>query len=134
MANKVSKRQQKQKELVLEQLRKVPIVQACCDRIGISRATYYRWHKEDKSFSKEAEKAISEGVQLVNELAESKVIAGIQDNNTTMCIFWLKNRHNAYRDKLQLSANKPKEEALSKEEQKLVERALKLIKSNQQKK
>jgi len=133
MTNKIIKRQHKQKELILEQLRKVPIVQACCDRIGISRATYYRWYKEDKSFSKEADKAISEGVQLVNELAESKVISGIQDGNPTMVIFWLKNRNNAYRDKLQVSAEKPQDEALSKEEQKLVEQALTLLESNKKK-
>ena len=40
----------KDKELILEQLRKTPIVQVACEKTGIARATYYRWRKKDKRF------------------------------------------------------------------------------------
>jgi len=113
--------------MLLAQLRKTPIIQIACKNAGIARSTYYEWYKKDLVFRKEADKAMNEGIQLVNDLAESKVIAGIKDDNVTLTIFWLKNHHDTYRDKLQLSSTKPKEEALSKEEQKLVERALALI-------
>ena len=47
--------QQKQdasKELLVEQLKKTPIVQVVCEKIGVSRASYYRWRKDDKGSQK----------------------------------------------------------------------------------
>ena len=42
-----------QKKLVVEQLKKNPIIQFVCERSGVSRATFYRWQKEDADFTKE---------------------------------------------------------------------------------
>ena len=40
----------KSKQLLIEQLRKTPIVLVACEKMGISRATFYRWFKEDEKF------------------------------------------------------------------------------------
>lgn len=89
------------KEKLVEELEKCPIVQVACQRLGIGRATYYKWRTEDVAFMRAADTAIRRGVSFVNDLAESKVIKGIQDDNITFTIFWLKHRHVAYSEKMQ---------------------------------
>jgi ACT domain-containing protein len=60
----------KTRELFLEQLRKNPIVQIACEKVGIGRATFYRWKKKSKTFARAVDEAIIEGRQIVNDLAE----------------------------------------------------------------
>ncbi len=89
-----------QKERLLVELTKVPVVQIACQRIGVGRATYYSWRETDIEFRKTADKAISEGNFVINDLAESKLISNIQDGNNTSIIFWLKNHHGGYNEKI----------------------------------
>jgi hypothetical protein len=89
-----------QKERLLVELTKVPVVQIACQRIGVGRATYYSWRETDVEFRKTADKAISEGNFVINDLAESKLISNIQDGNNTSIIFWLKNHHGGYNDRI----------------------------------
>lgn len=120
-------KQDKQKELLLENLRKAPIVQLACEKVGTSRATFYRWKKEDGSFAEKAEEAILKGQQLINELAESQLISAIKDKNMTAIIFWLKNNHRNYKTKIELSGEiKNGSEKLTPEQEELVTRALEL--------
>lgn len=86
----------KQKNLFLEQLTKTPIVQFACEKTGISRASYYRWRKDDPAFALAANEAIDEGVLLVNDLAESKLISAIKNDSLAATKFWLQFRHKAY--------------------------------------
>src|SRR3989339_708423 len=78
----------------------MPIVHVSCKNTGISRATYYRWKKEDKEFDELAEKAREAGALLINDMAESQLVAAIRDRNMTAIIFWLKNHHHTYSDKV----------------------------------
>jgi len=127
----IEKRQQEQKSLILNQFKKTPIVQISCEKIGISRATYYRWRKEDKDFFKEADQALSEGRSLMNDMAESQLLSAIRDKNLTAIIFWLKNNHNRYRNKIELSGEvKTKDEPLTEEQSKLIQEALTLASLN----
>lgn len=89
-----------QKERLLVELAKVPIVQVACQRVGIGRATYYSWREADMAFRKLADKAVTEGSLVINDLAESKLISNIQDGNNTSIIFWLKNHHGGYNEKI----------------------------------
>jgi ACT domain-containing protein len=102
--NTVDERQEKNKEELLEQLKKRPIVQVACERVGIGRATYYRWRKEDVRFARGADRALREGILLVNDMAESQLMSAIRDKNMTAIIFWLKNHHLQYVDKTEVSA------------------------------
>ncbi len=92
----------KKKELV-EQLRKTPVIEVACKKIGIGRATFYRWKKRDQKFAEEAEFALNEGSQLVNDMAESQLITSIKNGNMTGIIFWLKNHHKQYSPKLEVT-------------------------------
>jgi len=89
--------------LMLMQLKKTPIVQVACEKTGISRATYYRWRKEDPEFADKADIAIDEGLNLINDMAESQLISAIKDRNLTGIIFWLKNHHKNYSPKLEVT-------------------------------
>ena len=98
----IGKRIKKEKELILEQLKKTPIVQIACEKVGISRATYYRWKNADRKFSMLAQEAILEGARLVNDMAESQLLSAIRDKNMTAIIFWLKHHHPAYETRVEI--------------------------------
>ena len=94
--------QKKTKELFIEQLKRTPIVQVICEKLGVSRATFYRMKNQDKKFGQEADEAISEGRQLVNEIAESKLLAAIQSGNLSSIYYWLNHNSSIYSNKLEI--------------------------------
>lgn len=123
----VSRRMTEDKKAVLEQLRKLPIVQVSCQKSGISRATYYRWLNQDKKFAKEAEEAIAEGVEMINDLSESQLITAIKNQNFSAVRFWLMNRHKAYTNKVEvLERGNSINQELTAEQKKIVREALRL--------
>ena len=122
----IQKRQDKNKELIVEQLKKTPIIEVVCKKVGIGRATYYRWKKEDQNFAEKTEQSLEDGLGMISDLAESKLISAIQNENMTGIIFWLKSHRSTYRNRVELTtAEKPKEE-LTPEQQRVVEKALEL--------
>ena len=121
----------KTKEKLIEDLKKIPIVQMACERTGIARATFYRWRKEDRMFAKAADDALEEGALFINDMAESKLIVAIKDANLGAITYWLKHHHAAYTNKLEIIAQKGyAEEKLTPHEQKVVEQALLLAKGS----
>ncbi len=116
-----------QKQLLLEQLKKTPIVQVACEKTGVGRATYYRWMKDDKAFAKEAEEALQAGSLMVNDMAESQLMAAIRDKNMTAIIFWLKHHHPTYGTRIEINGHlKTSFEELTPEQEALVRKALRL--------
>ncbi len=116
-----------QKEEILEILRRTPIVQTACQKIGISRATFYRWKTESKTFAKQAETALAEGCELINDLAESQLLTAIKNQNLTSIMFWLKNHHQTYAEKLQVMAKvESKDSPLTPAQRALIKKALSL--------
>jgi ACT domain-containing protein len=91
------------KEALLEQLKKTPIIQVACEKVGVARATFYRWRKDDKEFAQQADEALSSGSALINDMAESMLISAIKNGNITAIIFWLKNHHKTYAQKLEVT-------------------------------
>lgn len=124
----ITRKQQKEKNELIEYLKKTPIIQVACQKIGIARATYYRWIKDDKTFRELAEEAIHEGVMLVNDMAESQLLVAIRDKNLTAIFYWLNHRHTAYKSRLELSGEvKAKNDELTPEQEGAIKRALELI-------
>ena len=91
----MAKNQRKRK--FIKELQKTPIVQIVCEKVGISRQTYYRWQREDYEFKKGSNAALEHGVDLVNDVAESNVLKGIQNEDAGYTKFWLSRRHDKYR-------------------------------------
>lgn len=108
---------------LLKQLKKTPIVEVSCKKLGIGRATYYRWRKDDPEFADEADFALQEGSTLINDMAESQLINSIKDGNMTGIIFWLKNHHKQYSPKLEVTT-KSLDIPLTDEQKELIQKSL----------
>jgi len=115
------------KNLIVEHLRRTPIIEAACQKAGISRQTLYRWKADDHDFAKEVEKATVDGRMLVNDLAESQLIGAVKDRTLPAITYWLKHHHPSYKTKIQIegSLQMPQEE-LTPEQEEVVKEALRL--------
>ncbi len=114
------------KELLLEQLKKTPIVQIACEKVGLSRVSFYNWKKKDPEFATQVDEAVLEGCSLVNDLAESQLIGAVKEGNIQGIAYWLKHHHPTYKNKLDITARLDKEEALTPEQEASVREALRL--------
>lgn len=124
MDEAVTKRQVKNKAQLLEQFRKTPIIQLACEKAGIGRATFYRWKKEDPDFAQMAEEALGDGIRLMNDMAESKLLSSVKEGNLTGIIFWLKNRHEAYKTRVEISSAHREEVTITDEQEEIIKRAI----------
>ena len=133
----IIKKNKKQSEII-NQLKKIPIIEVACQRAGIGRNSYYRWRRESKKFATSADLALAEGLSFINDLAESQLISAMKNNNLTAVMYWLNHRHNNYKNKLEVSGNlEIKKDKLTSEELKNIKRALTLAqirKENNEKK
>lgn len=116
-------RTQQNRQLMIDQLKKTPVVQIACEKTGVSRSTYYRWREEDPKFAEEADDALAQGVALINDMAESQLLSAIRDRNISAIFYWLNHRHSAYSNKLEITA-KVKNETLTPEQEELIKTAL----------
>lgn len=80
---------QKDKEKLLDSLKECSgIVTFACEKVGLSRQTFYRWYREDAEFKERAD-AINE---LQIDIAEASLLKKIQKGDTTAIIFYLKTK------------------------------------------
>lgn len=114
------------KELVLEQLKKIPIMMVACEKVGIARSTVYRWRDDDKKFAKALEEALVEGESLINDMSESQLLSMIREKNWSAISFWLRHRNPKFRERVEVTAKFEKQEALTAEQEEVVREALKL--------
>jgi len=112
---------QKQKDLLITQIKKTPVIEIACQKVGVGRTTFYRWRRDDADFETACVEALGTGVDLINDLAESKLIGQIQDSNFPAIRFWLQSHHKSYKAKLEISADTKKE--LTSEEQETMQQA-----------
>lgn len=126
----VQERIAKDKAAVLEQFRKMPILQVALERAGISRSTYYNWRDEDKEFAKDADKAIAEGEALITDMSESQLISLVRDKHFPAVQLWLRHHHPKYAPKLEIEGTINTIQELSPEQKELVRKALELANIN----
>ncbi|HUT96345.1 MAG TPA: hypothetical protein VMW82_02135 [Candidatus Paceibacterota bacterium] len=98
-AKKIDERQEKQKGILLEQLKKAPIIKVACERVSVSRATFYRWQEEDDEFRKAIDIATIEGKLLINDMSEFQLLSLIQEKSPSAIRYWLENHHPDYMKK-----------------------------------
>jgi len=108
-----------------DELKKVPIIQVACERSGVSRQTIYRWRLDDKSFAKDMDEAMREGVAFVNDMSESQLLTMIKEKNWSAISFWLRHRNDNYKNKIEVTTHERIDE-LTLDQQKIVKQALKL--------
>lgn len=114
----------KTKKLILDNLRKVPIIEVACSKSGIARSTLYRWRDKNKKFRKELEEALIEGEELINDMSESQVITLIKEKNWQAISFWLKHRNPRFRERVEVTARVENQEELTPEQKIAVKKAL----------
>lgn len=121
-------KENKSKKQILEQLRKMPLIQVACEKSNVARASFYRWKQKDKEFSKEVDTAIAEGEAMITDMSEAQLITLIRDKNFQAIQLWLRSHSPKYTNKLELSGNinQSKEQELTSEQKKTVAKALKL--------
>ncbi len=91
---------EKNKKSLVAQLRRTPIVQAACERLGIGRSTYYKWRSEDRIFARSADHSLEAGRFLVNDMAESQLIRMIQAGSLGAIVYWLKHNNPRYANRI----------------------------------
>ncbi|MDD2758145.1 MAG: phBC6A51 family helix-turn-helix protein [Patescibacteria group bacterium] len=115
------------KTLFLEHIRRIPIIQVACEKVGVARSSVYRWRDEDKEFRKELEEALAEGEILINEMSESQLISLIRDKSWQAISFWLRKRSPKFRDRVEVTGNiESRQNELTPEQQAVVTKALRL--------
>jgi len=95
----IQKRIDEQQLAFLKAYKNLSTITAICDHLGISRETYYDWMEKYPNFKKKIESANNERKDMV----ESQLVKAIKNNNITAIIFWLKSRHEDYKEKHEVS-------------------------------
>jgi hypothetical protein len=112
------------KKLIIEQLKKTPIIQLVCDRCNVGKSTYYRWRQDDAEFKKNSDEAMKDGVELINDLSESQLITLIKEKNFPAIQLWLRQHHPDYSNRLDVRATIEKEDPMTPEQEALIRKVL----------
>ncbi len=86
----------KNKQKLLRELKKNPVIRVACQRADIGHATYYRWRKECEEFKELSDKAFEEGRNTINDIAESQIIKYVAKGNIPAIKYWLRHNHPRY--------------------------------------
>ena len=123
----IKARQTKLRTTFLEQLKRTPTIETSCQKVGVGRATVYRWMEGNKRFAKQVETALNEGRVFMSDIAENQLFALIGDKKIEAIRLYLQTHNPRYSNKLELSGSvTTKDEPLSKEQKQLIREALKL--------
>jgi len=120
-------RQDKLKAVFLEQIKRTPTIETACQKVGVARATIYRWIHGNKRFAKDLEDALTEGRTFMSDVAESQLFSLIGDKKIEAIRLYLSTHNPRYNNKLELSGTvNTKDVPLTKEQKQLIRRALQL--------
>lgn len=123
----IKARQNKLKEAFLEQLKRTPTIETSCQKVGVARATVYRWIKASGKFEKKVDEALVEGRTFMSDIAENQLFSLIGEKKIEAIRLYLSTHNARYGNKLELSGSvSSKDEPLTKEQKKLIREALKL--------
>lgn len=123
----MSRNKSADKKSLIARLEKMPIVEVACKQIGLPRATYYRWRRDDEVFADDCDEAIEHSSAMINDMAESQLIQSIKDKNMSAIVFWLKHHHKSYETRVNVQGViKHQVDELTDEQSALVKRALQL--------
>ena len=64
------------------------IVSAACEKVGISRQTFYRWKREDQEFAA----AVDDVEERALDIVESYLFNGIKAGDSRLIIYYLNNK------------------------------------------
>lgn len=88
-------RSSEERKKLLEALAEAPFVSHACKKLGVSRATFYRW-RENTEFEQEVQDALEMGRARGCDIAEAALYKAMQDGNMTAIKFFLQNNEPRY--------------------------------------
>ena len=99
----VQKTDKKKKDFLVSLKKNNGNISESCDAANIGRQTYYDWIDKDEGFKQDADDA----QESLIDLAESKLMENIEDNDNTSIIFFLKTKgkKRGYIEKQEIDAN-----------------------------
>jgi predicted DNA binding protein len=123
----IKSRQNKLKDALLEQIKRTPTIETACQKVGVGRATVYRWINDNKRFAKQIDEALTEGRTFMSDVAENQLFSLIGEKKFEAIRLYLQTHNARYSNKLELSGSvTTRDEPLTKEQKKLIREALKL--------
>jgi len=90
------------KTKLVQELKEIPIPTFVCQKLGVPKATYYKWKQTDSAFQEACDEAVMRGKLNVNDLAKSKLIKLINDGDYRSISFWLKHNDPDFNPRLTL--------------------------------
>lgn len=93
----MAKNKKQTKAALVKRLSEVRIVEIACKSVDISRATFYRWLKEDPDFASNCQEAIMLGTETISDLAESQIVTKIKLGELKASTYWLEHHHRDYK-------------------------------------
>jgi hypothetical protein len=87
---------QRLKKEIVDSLREVPFINHTMKKVAVSRMTFYRWLKDDKTFRYNVHAALQEGHKNMIEVAESALFKKIRSEHFGAIKFYLENNHGNY--------------------------------------
>ena len=98
------------KQKLVQQLKEIPIPTYVCQKLGVPKATYYKWRKTDDAFRAASDEAILTGKLSINDVAKSQLVKLINNGDYRSISFWLKHNDPDFNPKLTLEIQSTKRE------------------------
>lgn len=114
------------KKILIEELKKKPVVEAACLKAGIGRTAFYDWKKKDPKFAKAVELAFQFGKDFVSDIAEMQLLNAIKSGDFRALALWLKTHKKEYGNRMEIEGALTLIEELSPEKKEVVKRSLAL--------
>lgn len=86
-----------QKKKLIEEIKKTGIVLLACNKVGIDKATHYRWMKSDAWYKKMVNEAMEIGDSITCDIAESTLVRKAKEGDLGASKYILSHRSKKYR-------------------------------------
>jgi hypothetical protein len=115
------------KQLLLEELKKKPVVEVACAKVGVGRTTFYEWKQKDKKFAEAIDMAMRFGKDFISDIAEMQLLNAIKSGDFRAVSMWLKTHRQEYRNRIEVDGTITTIEEMTAEQRALFERATALM-------
>jgi hypothetical protein len=89
----------KTKQNLLKEIEKFGNVYLACLKIGVDKATYYRWKQKDEKFRERADEAERIGRENISDIAEHALLQNIKEKNQRAIEYALNHNSEIYKQK-----------------------------------
>lgn len=99
------------RDRILSILEEVPFVSNACKKANFSKATFYRWYKDNKDFRKAVDKAQEMGRKNLSDLGESVLVKKMKEGDMRAVRLFLEHNNQRYIPKRTWYVEPPKDKS-----------------------